>query len=97
MEGLVFACSGGQVLQAQSFKIHPHRVYLEKEPFTPAERLGKYTIATSAFLLNGILIASNEDADFLPDLLLVHCFQKDDYTLREGKTEPSGICILYGF
>lgn len=33
MNKAIIACSGGQALQVQLFKIQPHTVYLEREPY----------------------------------------------------------------
>lgn len=39
--------------------------------------VGKIEHSPLQLLLKGILIAPNEDPDFLPDLVLNHCFLED--------------------
>jgi len=79
----------------ESFKLT--RFIYKKEHLTPAEHMGKETIPTSTFLLSGILTAASEDPGFLPDLVLIHCFLEDEYTLEEAKTEPLGKSLLHSF
>lgn len=68
---------------------------MEKEKNKPTEFIQKNNLLhlqrgwenspTYSFLLNGILMALDDNPGFLSELLWIHCFLEDDYTLVRGQ------------